>query len=260
MNNDERVLELAKELIRVAEAFNYDTAVERIEDQFRALVAAPQPSALKDKQIAAGQECSPLMDAQTPWVGCGECDVLFPCNNGGERCIRLPRQMRELDKALRNDADAPQPSALKGKQIAAGQTSEGTSAGHTRPVASESTSAATTPTPRTDAMVRDHRPFANSPTAEIDFDHLSFFARQLERELSAAHADSELFRQLLAEANMKIAAERKNVNDLNSALRNAGWGQGEIDSASETIYGMEAQIAALRDELARHQESKFHPD
>lgn len=26
-----------------------------------------------------------------PWIGCGECDVIFGCHNGKEPCIRLPR-------------------------------------------------------------------------------------------------------------------------------------------------------------------------
>lgn len=27
---------------------------------------------------------------ETNWIGCGECDVAFPCCNGRERCIRTP--------------------------------------------------------------------------------------------------------------------------------------------------------------------------
>ena len=26
------------------------------------------------------------------WVGCGECDCIFPCTNGQARCIRQPEQ------------------------------------------------------------------------------------------------------------------------------------------------------------------------
>lgn len=27
---------------------------------------------------------------KTEWIGCGECDVAFPCHNGCERCHRNP--------------------------------------------------------------------------------------------------------------------------------------------------------------------------
>jgi hypothetical protein len=31
------------------------------------------------------------------WSGCGECDCNFPCNNGEERCVRLPPKTPKLE-------------------------------------------------------------------------------------------------------------------------------------------------------------------
>jgi len=79
---------------------------------------------------------------------------------------------------------------------------------------------------------------------------------QLERELAAAnilqkatHADFERASELLHEARSELAAAKKDVNDLNNLLREAGWGQGEIDSAAVLCEEMEAKIAAAYAEL-----------
>lgn len=31
-------------------------------------------------------------DQNPQWVGCGECDCSFPCFDGKEKCIRLPKK------------------------------------------------------------------------------------------------------------------------------------------------------------------------
>lgn len=33
----------------------------------------------------------PMLFTAEPWVGCGECDMLFPCHGGKERCARLTK-------------------------------------------------------------------------------------------------------------------------------------------------------------------------
>lgn len=39
---------------------------------------------------AYGAACVAFLFASNTWVGCGDCDCSFPCNNGEARCIRLP--------------------------------------------------------------------------------------------------------------------------------------------------------------------------
>lgn len=54
--------------------------------------------ALRDKESAMLTECptchNDVMNKcpewnRSPWVGCGECDIAFPCYNGQQRCLRL---------------------------------------------------------------------------------------------------------------------------------------------------------------------------
>jgi len=102
---------------------------------------------------------------------------------------------------------------VRRKQIAAGQLSGGTSAGHTRPVAVEPAPAATTPTPRTDALLEE---WNQSLTVRI----LLKACRKLERELQAANAERDRLAQVginieaglredLDKANAQIETERK---------------------------------------------------
>lgn len=56
----------------------------------------------------------------------------------------------------------------------------------------------------------------------------------------------------------KMAAERERIG---MALFQNGYDSGwTTDSAVEAIKAMAARIAGLEAELAKHQESQFHPD
>jgi hypothetical protein len=118
-------------------------------------------------------------------------------------------------------------------------------------------------TPRTDSRIV--KMLSDLQSGTMDVVHADF-ARDLERELAEILGHFEAAGRELsalkhdiqrhvgiaaAEATRAEAAERER-DELNKVLRQAGWGQGEIDSAAEMLFKAESASAALREDAERY--------
>lgn len=82
-------------------------------------------------------------------------------------------------------------------------------------------------TPRTSSIALEAQHEFDSHKHELlkTFQKIVKHSEQLERELT--------------EAKEAQARAEESINELNDILRNAGWGQGEIDSCAETVRNLE---------------------